>query len=765
MPNHVQRPKKKPPRSGLEDRRPVMRTYGSFAMHALGFSFLFFSILYLISPGFRLSKIKLTEGEFASKTVLAQVDFEVVDLDATERAKERAVALTPPVYVLDQGAVKASLAGAKEQLSKLEQDVLNPVFTTDERIALISKYLPTAMSVDTLSQIAEMDEEGFKRMKQAVTDTLNEVLTRGILNDVPAKDIAIYDRSTKSQLVVKVDQALTLKKVPAVLEQIAEKKFPASSRQQRTLRELVTPFVRTTLSYDEDLTQAAQKKNRGNTPPVMKTFRKNQTIIEAGNNPVTGQDLAELEAHAQALSRTKLGKSTRLQIYAGNSLLLLLIFASFLLYLYRYRPEIARDRKSLILIGLMALFTLGLGRIPLLLNWPNVAFLVVPVAAGGILLCTLVDDRLALIFAFFIGILYAIQGGNRFDLLLFAVLGGLAGVYYMRTIRKRSDVFWPGIIVAVVNATVITALHFIGILNFQYVSALEAGFSGGLITAMGVLGLLIPLEFFFGIATNIRLLELSDLNNPLLKRLAMQAPGTYHHSLMVGNLAEAAAEQVGANSILARVGSYYHDVGKISKPLYFSENQHGGKNRHDDLSPNMSALILIAHVKEGIELGKEHRLNQPIIELIQQHHGTSLMPYFYQKAMEQDPTRGVDEENFRYPGPKPQTREAAICMLADSVEAASRALVNPTHGRIKGLVEKIINNKFVDSQLDECDLTLKDLHKIADSFVRVLAGYLHSRVEYPEEQTIPEIKEKFENIDTKINAKAADKHRAASRGD
>jgi putative nucleotidyltransferase with HDIG domain len=413
----------------------------------------------------------------------------------------------------------------------------------------------------------------------------------------------------------------------------------------------------------------------------------------------------------------------------------------------------------------MALFTLGLGRIPLLLNWPNVAFLVVPVAAGGILLCTLVDDRLALIFAFFIGILYAIQGGNRFDLLLFAVLGGLAGVYYMRTIRKRSDVFWPGIIVAVVNAIAITALHFIGILNYDYVSALEAGVSGGLFTAMGVLGLLIPLEYFFGIATNIRLLELSDLNNPLLKRLAMQAPGTYHHSLMVGNLAEAAAEQVSANSILARVGSYYHDVGKISKPLYFSENQHGGKNRHDDLSPNMSALILIAHVKEGIELGKEHRLNQPIIELIQQHHGTSLMPYFYQKAMEQDPTRGVDEENFRYPGPKPQTREAAICMLADSVEAASRALVNPTHGRIKGLVEKIINNKFVDSQLDECDLTLKDLHKIADSFVRVLAGYLHSRVEYPEEQTIPEIKEKFENIDTKISAKAADKHRAASRGD
>jgi len=432
----------------------------------------------------------------------------------------------------------------------------------------------------------------------------------------------------------------------------------------------------------------------------------------------------------------------------------------------KHRPEIARSDKSLALIGLMAFITLMTGRVVLMLNLPNVWLFLVPVAAGGILLSILVDDRLALIYAFFISILYAVQGGNRFDLFLVAALGTLAGVYYMRSIRKRSDIFYPGIVVSGVNAAAIVALNFIGIISDDFISALTAGVGNGLITAIGVVpGSLIPLEGIFGIATNIRLLELSDLNYPLLKRLAMQAPGTYHHSLMVGNMAEAAAEQINANSLLARVGSYYHDVGKMSKPLYFSENQQGGKNRHDELTPNMSALILIAHVKEGVELAREHRLNQPIIELIQQHHGTSLMPYFYQKAMEQDPARSVDEENFRYPGPKPQNREAAICMLADGVEAASRALVNPTHGRIKGLVEKIINNKFVDSQLDECDLTLKDLHKIADSFVRVLAGYLHSRVEYPEEQTIPEIKEKFENIDTKISAKTVNRHRAASRGD
>ncbi|NQU07903.1 MAG: HDIG domain-containing protein, partial [Candidatus Abyssubacteria bacterium] len=310
----------------------------------------------------------------------------------------------------------------------------------------------------------------------------------------------------------------------------------------------------------------------------------------------------------------------------------------------------------------------------------------------------------------------------------------------------------------------ILALYFIGDIHEEFVSAIIAGAGNGLITAIGIVpGSLIPLESIFGIATSIRLLELSDLNHPLLKRMAMQAPGTYHHSLMVGNMAEAAAEEIGANSLLARVGSYYHDVGKMNKPLYFSENQRGAKNRHDELTPNMSALILTAHAKEGVELAREQRLNQPIIDFIEQHHGTSLMPFFYQKAMEQDQTHSVEEDNFRYAGPRPQSRETAICMLADSVEAASRSLSNPTHGHIKAMVEKIINNKFVDSQLDECDLTLKDLHGIADSFVRVLAGYLHSRVEYPEEQTVPEIKEKFENNGSKVGAKAGNKNRADSQ--
>lgn len=224
------------------------------------------------------------------------------------------------------------------------------------------------------------------------------------------------------------------------------------------------------------------------------------------------------------------------------------------------------------------------------------------------------------------------------------------------------------------------------------------------------------------------------MNAPILRQLMIEAPGTYHHSILVGNLAEAAAESINANPLLARVASYYHDIGKIKKPLYFIENAGGQRNRHDKLAPSMSALILTSHVKDGVELAREHKLGVELIDIIQQHHGTTLIKFFYGRAKDQaDPeVQQIDERDYRYHGPKPQTREAALIMLADAVEAASRTLTDPTPARIQGMVQKLINNIFIDGQLDECDLTLKDLNQIAKSFNRVLSGSFHHRVDYPE---------------------------------
>ncbi len=258
----------------------------------------------------------------------------------------------------------------------------------------------------------------------------------------------------------------------------------------------------------------------------------------------------------------------------------------------------------------------------------------------------------------------------------------------------------------------------------------------GIASGILVLGILPIFEYLFKTVTNISLLELADFNHPLLNRLMLEAAGTYHHSLIVGNLSEAASQAVKANSLLARIGAYYHDIGKLSKPEYFSENQNININKHDTLTPAMSKLVIINHVKDGVELAKKYRLNPRFIDFIQQHHGSSLVYYFYRRALETlEEDQEIKEEGFRYPGPKPKTKETAIVLLADSTEAATRALKDPTPAKIEEAVHKIINNKFIDGQLDECDLTLKDLEKISGIFIRILSVIYHSRVTYPEEKS------------------------------
>ena len=256
-----------------------------------------------------------------------------------------------------------------------------------------------------------------------------------------------------------------------------------------------------------------------------------------------------------------------------------------------------------------------------------------------------------------------------------------------------------------------------------------SGSGGPTVVAAGIAPLV---EIAFDYTTDIKLLELANLDRPILRRLMIEAPGTYNHSVIVGSMVEAAASSIGANPLLAKVCGYYHDIGKIKKPLYFIENQKNGKNRHDKLAPSMSSLILMSHIKEGVEIAKENKLGQAIIDTIRQHHGTSLISYFYEKAKKMKGADAVNIDNFLYPGPKPQTREAALVMLADVVEAASRVLDNPTPSRIQGLVQDLINKIFSDGQLENCELTLKDLHSIAKSFNKILTGIYHHRIEYPE---------------------------------
>ncbi|MCF6178877.1 MAG: HDIG domain-containing protein, partial [Geopsychrobacter sp.] len=329
----------------------------------------------------------------------------------------------------------------------------------------------------------------------------------------------------------------------------------------------------------------------------------------------------------------------------------------------------------------------------------------------------------------------------------------------------RSNLYRAGFWVAMVNVGMLVGIHFLAAKPFdlQLVYKICLGLFGGLLSAMVVNGIIPLAESLFKYTTDIKLLELANMNSPILRELMVQAPGTYHHSMIVGSLVESAAEEIGANPLLVRVAAYYHDIGKVKKPLYFIENSGGQRNKHDKLAPSMSALVLTSHVKEGVELARERKLGAPIIDIIQQHHGTALIKFFYEKAKNQaDPEmEQIDERDYRYHGPKPQTREAALIMLADAVEAASRTLSDPTSARIQGMVKKLINNIFIDGQLEECDLTLKDMHLIARSFNRVLGGIFHNRIDYPEPVHIvrekkPESEPVRENSDRESPAQTQD---------
>jgi putative nucleotidyltransferase with HDIG domain len=320
---------------------------------------------------------------------------------------------------------------------------------------------------------------------------------------------------------------------------------------------------------------------------------------------------------------------------------------------------------------------------------------------------------------------------NPFQLLLLFLISGVFSSILVQGARKRNTIIRAGLIIGIIQAITLIFIDrlWIGTPLRYLILVLN-----GIATSIVAVGVLPVFEYLFKTLTNISLLELADFNHPLLQRMIMEAPGTYHHSLVVGNLSESACNAVGANALLARIGAYYHDIGKLSKPQYFSENQDIRDSKHEALSPSMSKLIIMNHVREGAELAKKYNLNPFLIDFMLQHHGNSLVYYFYRRALEGlEEDQDIKEEGFRYPGPKPNTKETAIVLLADSVEAATRALKDPSPAKIEELVHKVINNKFIDGQLDECDLTLKDLENISDTFIRILSGIYHSRVTYPEE--------------------------------
>jgi len=421
----------------------------------------------------------------------------------------------------------------------------------------------------------------------------------------------------------------------------------------------------------------------------------------------------------------------------GTGLVVLTALFVFFLFVYilRFEPDFLVPRR-LHLMAILLISVSLMGRIIILL--PQVSNYFIPLGFLSILASLLLLPSLSVIMSLLLAILFSLSA-NSLEIMPILAFGGVIGAYSASFIHQRVDITRTGIHIGLSNVLMTLG---VGLLldrsSFEIASLGLWGMGNGLFSSILAMGVLPYLETYFGVTTDIKLLELANLDLPLLKRLSIEAPGTYHHSIMVANLAEAGANAVGVNPLLARVGSYYHDIGKIRRPHFFFENSGMLKgNSHERMTPNLSSTIIISHVKDGVELARRNRLPQVIIDIIEQHHGTGLIAYFYReallKAKNTPKERSIEEESFRYPGPKPQSKEAAIVMLADSVEAAFRFSPQRTVKGIALQVKTVIDNKLKDNQLDECQLTLKETRKIAEAFTRVLRGVSHVRGRYPDE--------------------------------
>ncbi len=681
-----------------------------------------------------LFKAGFREGDIALRDIYAPYNFKVkgdMNNKATDLNRQVARDAVLPVFRLDIEAQQVVADKADSLVESVKPLAESPDLKKEDQKTEVREIATTYnLSESLVSRILESkDHDAFLAQ---IKEIIEGFMSKGIIS---ASDYERFkDKDVMMMTLIDDDDAenkrfmedfLTLE---GLKDEIKDFDFSIRDRKEKALViDFANAILNVNIAYDEEETESRKRSAAQQIQSIYNIIevKKNETILNKGERIAKDHILKLNGIEQNEPSVVMAGRFFAIAILLG---LFMLIIA---LYIKYYEPKFSAGNKELVLLGLICVLLLFAAKIIIISPWPSN---LVPVAVASMLIAILIDHRLAIITTCFLSILVGMISGNRLDITGVSLVGGIVGIFAMRGVRRRSQVMAAGLSVGFANMSYLIAIGILRSLDFNaYITESFLGFLNGALSALIVTGLLPVFENAFKITTDISLLELADLNHPLLKEMVIKAPGTYHHSLVVGNLAEAACEAIGANPLLARVSSYFHDVGKIEKASYFSENQSSENSAHDKLSPTMSSLVITNHVKNGVELAREYKLNKKIIDIIRQHHGSGLVFYFFRRALEKVSDEAVGEQSFRYPGPKPQTKEAACVLLADSVEAGSRALDDPTPSRIKGLVRKIINNKFIDGQLDECDLTLKDLEKISEIFIHILTGIFHTRVEYPEE--------------------------------
>jgi putative nucleotidyltransferase with HDIG domain len=743
-------------------------------------------LTFIIVPKGVLTTTSFAPGDVAPRDIKAPHDILIPDQALTEQKRLEAGRTLPVFYDFDPGSARTVNERLRQALALLRsaagdgaeapgEAAARRLLTTLENDFAVKV---TARTLPGLRALAGV--EGIDSLLVATVNNLYAVKVSGNLDLFEAdrgRGVLFRDVVSQAEKVAEDDEVVVdLEQLRARLKKaLAASELSTAQRKAASL--LIGPLLRPNISFNQNETEARRQTAIESVKPVMALIKKGEMVVREGDR-VTPDQIERLAAmrddgSAVALWRNAMG------LLLSSSLLIYLCHAFARRNIRKYRPA---NRDLLFMTAVFVVHILVL-KVAIFISTAlggafsyidqGAYYYVFPFAVGTMLVRIVLNSEIALVFALLSAIITGILFGNSFAIMLFAFMTSVAGAHWLRHLTERSSLFRAGLRLGLFNCVMLFALHLMTARAFDLQLLLKLGFglAGGLVAAVIVTGVIPLVESLFRYTTNIKLLELANMNNPLLRDLMVQAPGTYHHSVIVGNLAEAAAETIGVNPLLVRVAAYYHDIGKIRKPLYFIENLGGQENRHNKLAPSMSALILAAHVKDAVEMARENRLGSAITDIIRQHHGTSLMKFFYDKARSKaDPgVEHIDERDYRYSGPKPQTREAALIMLADAIEAASRTLTNPTRARIQGMVQKIINNIFIDGQLDECELTLKDIHNIAKSFNLVLGGIFHYRVDYPEpvskeRSAERQPKNSDEDRDRKPSNEAEDKEAAPAQG-
>lgn len=689
------------------------------------FLILLITITLILSFNFFPDKIILKKGQICSKDILSPRTFEFLDLEETQNLKEKASRSIEEVYDLNlvnienvEKQVDSIFLKIKEYREKLNNSsennnvnlTINEEKLTDNDLREIVKEINVNLELNMDEQIIidclQLDKLSLNKINRDLKTSVRKIMEQGI------KEADL--ENAKKQLVREISE-ISISHYDALIAS-----------------EIGIILIRPNLFLNEEETEKRRQEAISSVNKVERTIQIGQIIIRKGDI-VTSEDIAIL--NALGLQNPKINFSNII----GIILITTICFSLLILYLNYYYPDIYKDINKLILLSIICIFIVLFAKITL-----QVSGYLIPIASASMLIAISLNFEIAILVTVILSFLISFIPGGEMNYTIVLIVSGIVSIYSIRSATQRSSLTRAGLMIAGVNIIAISALGLINNENYYLILKDNLwGILNGFLAVILTIGILPFLESFFDITTSFKLMELSNPNQPLLKKLIVEAPGTYHHSIVVGNLSETAAEEIGGNGLLARVGALYHDIGKIKRPYFFIENQEAYKNIHDDLEPSLSALVIASHVKEGVELANKNKLPKDIINIITQHHGTGLITYFFHRALQENgaSVEEVAEENYRYSGPKPQTKETAIILLADSLEAATRTLTNPTPSRIKNLVKEIIQKNLENGQLEECDLTLKDLDKIGDSFSRILTGMFHSRVEYPDDDLIKKLKE------------------------